>query len=717
MDPFTWAAASVLAGIAAGPWAPGTAAGWGLTAAGLGAASLRAPWLAVPAAAFLGVAVSQGLPRGPAWDGPVHVVGVRVGASLGRSADVRVSRWARPGQPWQAVPGRIRVVFPGRPPGPGAPVALLGDAGPVPFALPGAPDPVRAAALARIHTLVRARRSATLVPTHEPRPVHDPTGLLSAVAAGDRSGVSRDTLTRLRRTGTAHLLAISGFHVGVLAAAAAGVAMGMLRAAAAPVRAGWPTHLAAALGVAAAWMYATAAGAPLSAQRAAGLLALVALGRAAGRRTNPLPLLGLVATVIAVVDPSAIATPGYQLSFGAVLGLVVFTPRIDRVLPTLPGPLAWLRTGISATLASTLGTLPAAAWWFQEVAPLSAPANLIAMPVIGLAVVPLAAVATWGPAPLDTGAAWLGSAMAEALLHVLAPFAVDPWTPAVGPLGAVALAGALLVGTARWWAGVGLGALVLGVRAPRGERITVLDVGQGDAIVVEHGGGRTWLVDGGPRPGAVLGWLRRQGIRELEVVVATHGDWDHYGGLLPVLTELPVGELWAVDPPDRLRDAAAVGGVPIVPPRDARWVGSGVGTNDRSIVLDVRPGLLMGDLERAGEAALTPTLTRPVPWLKVGHHGSASSTTPAFLEAARPAVAVISVGAGNRFGHPDPAVLERLRSAGATVLRTDHHGTITLQPADPGEWCATATRRPGPPVCFATATPPRTEPFQARPPD
>src|SRR5262249_26034255 len=157
----------------------------------------------------------------------------------------------------------------------------------------------------------------------------------------------------------------------------------------------------------------------------------------------------------------------------------------------------YLVEGLAATVGATLGTLPVSAWWFQSIPPLGAIANLIALPTLGLVLVPIAAVACTAPEPLSHGAAVVGTALPTAVLAVLAPLAIDPWTPAVGPLGATGLAIAVTVGARRAWLGIGLGAAVL--LWPRWDpdplRVTFLDVGQGSAALVEDHGRRV-LVDG-----------------------------------------------------------------------------------------------------------------------------------------------------------------------------------------------------------------------------
>lgn len=679
-----WAVGLVV-GVAATGFAeplPASVIGAGL----VGCVALAPWWRALPvgfAGILLGQWVVSSLPEGPDLAGPVVVQGVVVSAAQGQRVDLAVTRWAAAGESWTESSGRIRLKL-RDPPRPGTPLVARGRAGPVVASiLPGAPDPVRSARLARIQTELAVDHWRPIGSAVVTRAVRDPTGVLRALTLGDRAGVSQGTWARFRGTGTAHLLSISGFHVGVVAGAVGWIALRALRLAAIVRPVGLPDWPALGVGVLAAVAYTVIAGAPISAQRATGLVALIAVGRAWGRRIEVLPLLGLVAVVIVVVDPPALASPSMQLSFGAIVGLVRVTPALARwVPPDLPRPVAWLAGGLATSVGATVGTLPAAAWWFQEVAPLSLFANLFAVPWTGFVIQPLAALAVFGPTPVAEAAALAGTAAVELLLWALAPFDVPPWTPAVGPTGAIALVG-LLVWPRRLGRCVSLLAVALGVRdVPVGDTaITFLDVGQGDAALVERRGER-WLVDGGPPGPAVLQWLRRVGIRRLDVVVATHGQRDHVGGLLPVLQGLEVGELWYADEEglEALLDVARARGVglrrlPLMalhPPPDFEGA-----PNDRSLVLAVDGVLLTGDLERRGEQALLD-LAPDVRVLKVGHHGSRTSSSPAFLDRVAPEVAVISVGRDNRYRHPDPGVLDRL-AARARVWRTDRDGTVEVR--------------------------------------
>jgi len=503
--------------------------------------------------------------------------------------------------------------------------------------------------------------------------------MLAALALGDRSRVDPRTVQLLRATGTSHLLAISGFHVSVVAMLAVH-AGGWVRRAGGLWRPGGLRSWEWLGGVALAFAYTLAADAPISAQRASGLLALGAVGRWFGRRAEVEPLLGVVAVGVLLVDPGAVDSPSFQLSFGAILGLIRVAGPLQAALPQ-GRIVGWLSGGVAATVGATVGTLPSAAWWFQELAPLSPLANLFALPLTSIVLVPAAAVASFGPEPLAGWADAVGTLGARVLIAGLSPLAVDPWRPAVGPAGALLLVVAL--GRAHRPPRAALLALVaFGLRPlPRTETITFLAVGQGDATLVERADGRRELIDGGPKVQAVAAYLRRRGLRRIDVVVATHNQADHVAGLVGVVGTLRVGRLEVSDHEalGGLKAAAERRGVPIEAAMGLHPAPSFVGSpNDRSVVRAVWPALLTGDIEAAGEAAVAARVGR-YPVLKVPHHGSTTSSSPALLDAVQPSLAIVSVGPDNRWGHPREEVLTRYAERGARVLRTDQHGTVELR--------------------------------------
>ncbi len=600
--------------------------------------------------------------------------------------------------------------------------------------------------------LVRSRGSlqATL---HELFPETAP--LAEALILARKESLTPERREVFARSGTAHLLAISGFHVGVLA----GLMLGLARlAGAGPRRAA----LAAALG---AWAYVAFIGAPDAASRAALILSLFVVGRLLGRSVLPSGALATAFLILLLVDPAALGRPGLQLSFAGAAGLLYGMKPISALLARgwtgrMPSV---VRSGIAAGVSATLATLPLVAWHFDRVSVVGIPATLMAAPLVALAIPGLLAV-------LLSAQVWPGLAgflaggvdiVLRALEIVVTAWAGLPfasiWVARMGVVGGVL--GALVALWSVWRRpGVGrrarLAVMVMGlvggwIASPAvgywagrdSVELFFLDVGQGDAIAIRSPKGRWMLVDAGPRSPSfdagrrvVVPFLRRHGARRLEALILTHPDLDHIGGAAAVIQNLDVGVVLdpaaavaKVEYQDLLAAAASVG---------ARWLGARAGTrfdfdgvsvtilapdaavegaartagevgvtsgvqidaNDWSVVLELRYGafraILMGDAPASVERRIVSgAASEPVQLLKVGHHGSATSTSADALEVWRPAVAVISVGARNRYRHPAREVTDRLERAGAWILRTDRHGTISLRGRKDGSYRITTERR------------------------
>lgn len=558
----------------------------------------------------------------------------------------------------------------------------------------------------------------------------DHHGLLRALVSGQREGVDEETRELLRRTGTSHLLAISGLHVGLLAGTVGGLSWLLLR----PLALGRAWRLGSLLPPVAAALvavaYAMSVGAPASARRAAVMVVAAAGTAALGRRPRPWTLLGLAAGGVVLVEPGLVGDLGFQLSFSAVAGMLLVGPRLRRLLPPDSGrPLRWLLDSLGATLGATVGTLGLSALHFQQLSAVAPLANLLAAPLIGGLALPLALLGLLLPDP--PGLLCLAMADRAVDLCLLGLRLLDRplLHPAVGPAGALLLGALPLV--RRWPAVAALLALVaLGLRLqPRdGLRVTFLAVGQGDAALVEWADGRRWLVDGGPPSEAVLRYLRRRGIRRLDALVLSHPHDDHLGGLVEVAEALPVRALWAPRPPREDEAgfqalwAATVGrgatavlpddvpvrglsGVRVEHPR-GRWTArkAAKALNEESLVLRLDHGrhrvILLGDVEGEAEALLARALPRAT-LVKVAHHGSRSSSSAALVQRLRPAVAVVSAGRDNRFDHPHPRALgawmgrgeglpcgpeeDEGRACRTRVLRTDRDGTIEWS-SDGARW-------------------------------
>lgn len=525
-------------------------------------------------------------------------------------------------------------------------------------------------------------------------------GIVAALTLGIRDAISDEQWSVLRATGTSHLVAISGLHIGLVAGWLFALArwLALRFAPRSPVP--W---LAGGVGLAGALFYALLAGFALPTQRAlvmvaAGLFALVAMRHIAVSR-----ILALAAIVVVLWAPVSVITPGFWLSFGAVAWLIylgrVATRR--RVLGFIV-----LQLGLVAGLA------PLSAWFFGQaslIAPLVnavlIPAAVVFVPILLLATIAaLLLPAVGGPALAAIAAAlnwaWPG----------LATLANWPWAsihPGVHGMMALVLA---LVGVAlvamprglpgRWLAPIFLLPAIIGLRppaheiAPGGLRLTVLDVGQGLAVVVRTRR-HTLVYDAGPayRTGFdagdafVVPYLRHVGRTTVDELMISHSDNDHMGGAEAITEQLDVRRRSGADSDHPCRAGQhwqwdGVGFTMLYP--SDRDMEPGMRNNARSCVLRIdAPGgrvLLPGDIEEASELALVArdaqALAATV--LVVAHHGSASSSSAPFVSAVAPDIALVSAGWHNRWGFPDEQVVARLKAAGAAVVNTAESGAIEL---------------------------------------
>lgn len=567
--------------------------------------------------------------------------------------------------------------------------------------------------------------------------------LVEALVLARKERLRPEIRDAFARAGVAHLLAISGFHVGVVA--------GLLLLAG-----GWlglPHPLRFFMGSLGVWFYVLLIGIPDAALRAAFILSLLAVGRVFRRPVAPMGALGSAFLLFLVADPGALLRVGFQLSFAGAFGLVAWSRPVGGSLeqwPALRGRRV-LATGLAAGAAATLATLPLVAWHFGRVSLVGIPVTLLATPLITLAIpgIILSLLASllhpglgrfiasgvemvlWA---LTRGVEWVATlpfaslwvsrpAVVAGCAGLLLGFLIRKWrAPGSAPTRSL-LPAMVLTGVLLW----PLGDLALN----RGTlEIVALDVGQGDALAIRSPAGRWILVDAGPRTetfdaGArrVLPYLRQRGVRELTFLILTHPDMDHVGGSGSILREFPVsavldpgrvvgsqvfldalqgartqGVSWRVV---RAGDSLNLDGVALrvlwPPPapgeRDDREGVSTArrvrelalqGSNEASVVLELRYGdfsaLLTGDATAEVEEAVLPLVLSPrVGILKVGHHGSVTSTSPELLERLDPEAAVISVGRRNRYGHPHGVVLRRMEEARIRIYRTDLDGTLRIR--------------------------------------
>jgi competence protein ComEC len=530
-----------------------------------------------------------------------------------------------------------------------------------------------------------------------------------------------------RTTGLAHLVAASGANVLLLATLVLGLAT--------VAGLGLTARLTLALALVGA--YVPLAGAGPSIQRAGIMGAAGLVAALAGRPASRWYALMLAAALTLAWSPRAAEDVGWQLSFAAVVAMLALVPALRARLrrARLPGTIVEV---LAVTAAATVGTAPLIALHFERVSLASLPANLLAAPAVapimwlGTVAGAVGQAAPALAAPVAAVAA-LPLAYVTWLAHGLAalPFA-ELSVPAPGPLeviGLYAAAGAAMLAWRRrpaWRRPLGAAgavaavaataALALGARTaqpPADLTVSFLDIGQGDATLVQHGRAAV-LVDTGPPDGPILARLRAAGVRRLDLLVLTHAALDHDGAAGAVLDALPVGlvldgeEATARPPPGPfgLRAAAPVrrlaaarhvrriatdaGQVLRVGPLELRvlWprrvpaAPPGAEPNDRATVLHVRDGGFDLVLTADAESNVTAGLALPVvDALKVAHHGSDDPGLPGLLRRLRPRVAVISVGAHNSYGHPAPSTLTALRTV-PVVRRTDRDGTVRLTVRD-----------------------------------
>jgi competence protein ComEC len=569
-------------------------------------------------------------------------------------------------------------------------------------------------------TVARGRLRAQLLEVLLPGPER---GLVLAMVLGDRSELDDETAEAFRASGTYHVLALSGAQVALVA----GLIVGALRW----LRAG--PALEATVTSAAVWFYALLVGGDVPIVRAALMASAVLAGRAFDLAGETVNLLGFAALALLVVRPSSALDVGFQLSFGATLGILVLVGPLGRGVPALP-----LRADLAlvASVAAQAALSPILALQFHRLAPGALLLNLAAVPLsagvllAGFAALALSPLPLLGPLVADV--AWVA---AHALRRSGDLGPLGPWldvrvaAPTLLVLG-IHVAGLVLVFRGQRARALGLlvvshvGRLIGGPPLTGDGRLhlQVLDVGQGDALLLRSPAGRVMMVDAGgswnPRfdvgEKRVAPVLWRTGVKRIDALLLTHGHTDHVGGAGFLLSTFPVGEVWegpAVLPSpawralDRELRAAGVSRRVVVEGASAQWDGGelqGLGPparrrrprrirNDDSVVLVARLGqvafLLPGDVEGAAEERIAVPAALMI---KVPHHASRSSSGSALVQRARPRLAVASLGARNPFGYPHPEIVDRYRSAGVLFLRTDRDGPVTVSTDGSRLWVRTA---------------------------
>jgi competence protein ComEC len=546
---------------------------------------------------------------------------------------------------------------------------------------------------------------------------------------GERASLPPDLRAEFQGTGTVHVLVTAGLHVGLVAVLALAVCS----------RLGVSRPFACAAAAALVWSFAVFAGAQLPALRAATMTTVALAARACGRAAISWNALAAAAVAIVAIEPSSVVSASFWLSFCCVAAIFACAGEIERRVATLDLLPHRMREALVLTIATQLGTWPITADVFLQFTPYALLANLAVVPcvpatmLLGAAQLALFRLPSLAQAAANLNGWILAWMVGIVHLFATAPLAAIPVTP--GPLWAIAayemalLAASPLIrrGATTFAAASLMIAAFLVLWPPRGLdgklHVVVLDVGQADAIVIETPARHAILVDAGGRlergpqiegsiaeavgERIVVPFLLREGIHHIDALILSHPHGDHAGGCRPVLDKVRVAEIadsgqtYGGHAYHDCLDAARADRVPIVYPRAGdvwhtddgvtlRFIGPSLpfidgknAINDNSIafVLQYRSFRMVftGDAGVAAEQRfLSEGIDLHADVLKVGHHGSAYSSSPAFIAAVHPRYAIISVGRHNLFGHPAPSTIATLQRFGANVYRTDEDCAVTV---------------------------------------
>ncbi len=558
----------------------------------------------------------------------------------------------------------------------------------------------------------------------------DSSALLKGLMLGLGRKLPKDVRDAFADSGTVHILAVSGLHVGIIAGMAWLLFASIIRL---------PRSLSAVLTISLLVIFAGLVGGRPSVLRAGFMFSIIIIGASLNRPANLLNSIGAAGAILLAVKPVWLYDIGFQLSFGATLGIGYLLPKFQNWLPERLSKQdfvgKWVVSPFLVSLAATLGTAPLVAWHFHRFQLIGPIANLVVLPPLGMIIgYGLLAAIFQSIVPqissLFLAADWV--LLRVYLLNVVKFFADLPFAylafphPALswifGYYTVMVSAPFLLqrlkikfLGPITYLVVMGL-TLVIGhitsVEQIREDvRITFFDVGQGDCILVEFADGREMLIDGGPPGGthfSVTPYLQARGLEKIDAIVVSHTDADHIGGLRDLQPDFEFGVIYMPyltftsnlnrrfiehadsvgTPVELLSFGDTIPGFPefaVLWP-DTNSVSSAgsllIGPNEGSIVLMLNYGesqaFFPGDIGIPTENKIAEIADIECDIVKVPHHGSKYSTGSALLEETTPLLSVICVGAKNRFGHPADRVLDDYEQTGSTILRTDRDGAVFI---------------------------------------
>jgi len=561
--------------------------------------------------------------------------------------------------------------------------------------------------------------------------------VLEAMLLGERGRMNEETTTALQKSGLFHLIAISGAHIGIISV----LFFFVLRLFRVPKRVSYLVLIVLLL------FYSLLVGGRASVFRATIMALLYLSGKLLWEQTRLLNTVSFSAFVLLLLNPFSLFEPGFEMTYAATLSIILFYPRVSKFLSRLP-----LRIGelLALSLTAQLGVLPLLAGFFNRVTFSALLLNIPAMPLVGVIMGSgFVFLALSPPSPAMTALLVPGiKFLVNVFLWISRLFDAVPAfsyrIPTPPPAVVIGYYLFLLVLLLRprfrgqRLLGFSLFAIFLAVlitypfppRPSPALRITFLDVGQGDSILIEFPGKKKMLVDGGGMPESsfdigeqvVSPFLWRRGIKKLDYVVLTHAHPDHLNGLVAVARNFRVVEFWEAFSPDRnpayeelkrslsepalqrrvfrgfkLQEGPVM--IEALYPEESAPLTRKV-DNDDSLVLRLTADgvsiLLAADIGRASEKAIVDDqIIVRSQVLKSPHHGSRTSSSAAFLAAVEPRVAVISAGRGNIYGVPHPEILKRYEAAGMLVLRTDLDGAVEISVRTPGLHIRTAASGAG----------------------
>lgn len=533
-------------------------------------------------------------------------------------------------------------------------------------------------------------------------------GVVQALVMGDDSAIAFNDWQVFLRTGTSHLMSISGLHITMLSGLAFALASFAWRRVPQLASLLATRKAAVVAGVVTALCYSLVAGFSVPTQRTLYMMAVFAIALWSGRQLVITQVLAFAVLVVVLIDPWAVISAGFWLSFGAVA-------MISFALGGRIGQLHWFKVAVQTQWAVTIGMVPLLLIMFHQASIISPIANAFAIPLISFVVTPLALLGSFLPIDAALKLSYLALQLCMEALTWLSQLPNAVWqqhTPAIWTLFPATLGVVWLLlprGIPMRWAGLLCFLPMVLIVPPRPVtgtfKATVLDVGQGLSVVVQTAR-YTLLYDAGPKYGEesdagsriVVPFLQGEGIADLDGFMVSHDDNDHSGGMDSVMALMPIKWL-ASSLPDNGNLTGSARKMKCFAGQHWVWDGvkfevlhpvidsyqdARVKDNNRSCVLKVSNEagsiLLTGDIEKGAEAELAGLQSAEIvsDVLIAPHHGSKSSSSAGFLDAVQPKHVIFTAGYLNRFKHPSPKVVERYREAGSAIHRSDYHGAITV---------------------------------------